>query len=74
LKLILQNLASLAALSHSIDINIGKIQILLPIGPAGEDRGLVLEDKLKELELDIFAPQGDAVLLLQMPNFVSRID
>jgi hypothetical protein len=74
LKLILEDLASLAALSHSININIRKIQILLSIRPAGEDWGLVLKDKLKELELNIFAPQRDTVLLLQMSNLVSRID
>lgn len=44
------------------------------IGSLGEDGVPIVENSVQEGELDVFPPQGNAVVLLQMPDFVSRID
>lgn len=64
LQFILEDLARLAAPRHRVNVNVGKIQVLLAVGVPREDWGLVLENELEELVLNIFAPQGDAILLL----------
>ena len=74
LQLVFQDLTSLAAPCHRVDVDIGKVQVLLSVGVSGEYCGLVLEDKFEELVLDILAPEGDAILLLQLSNLVSGVD
>lgn len=40
----------------------------------GEDGPVVLEDELEEVELDVLAPQRDAVVLLQVLDLVAAVD
>lgn len=74
LQLVLENLARLATPRHCVDVDVCEIHILLTIGVPREDRRLVFKDKLEELVLDIFAPQRDAILLLEMSDLVARVN
>lgn len=74
LQLILQDLACFAAPRHGIDVDVGKVHILLAVGVPREDGRLVLKNKLQKLVLDVLAPQRDAILLFQMSNLVARVD
>lgn len=44
------------------------------IGSLGEDGIPIVENSVQKGELDVFPPQGDSVVLLQMSDFVSRVD
>lgn len=74
LKFVLQDLARLATPSHSVDVDVRKIQVFLSIWPTGKDLSLVFEDELEELILDVLAPQRNAVFLLEMSNLISGVD
>lgn len=74
LQFVLQDLTGLAAPRHRVDVDVSKVHLLLSVGVSCEDGSLVFEDEFKELVLDILSPQGDAILLFQMSNLVSRVD
>ena len=56
LQLVFQNLASLAAPRHGVDVDVRKVYLFTTFGVSRESRCLVLKDKLEKLVLDIFAP------------------
>ena len=74
LQLVLENFACLAAPGHGIDVDVREVTVLLAIRVSREHGGLILEDEFEKLVLNIFAPQRDAILLLQMSYLVSRVD
>ena len=63
-ELLLQDLATLAALRHGVDVDLGERPALTPVAVLGEALGVVVEDQTKEVVLDVLPPQWDAVLLL----------
>lgn len=73
-KLVLEYLAALATLRHSIEVDIGKGVPIRFIRDFVKYFLFVLEDIFKKVKLYILAPQRDTVLLLKMPNFVARVD
>jgi hypothetical protein len=76
-QLVLQYLAALAALSHCVQVDVcervSRFRLSSGLVRLGEDLLLVLEDILQKVELDVFAPERYAVLLLQVPDLVARI-
>ena len=73
-QLVLQDLAALAALGHGIEVDVGKRVAAGAVGLLGEDALVVLEDELEEVELDVLAPQRDAIVLLQMLDLIPTVD
>lgn len=69
-QLVAQDFAGLAASRHGIDVQIGKGLLAEVVGfvAVGEDLSLVVEDGLEEIKLDILAPEGLAVFLLQVSD------
>lgn len=74
LQLILEDLASLAAPGHCIDVDIREVHSLLSVGVPRKDWSFVFKHQFQELVLDIFAPQRDTVFFLEVPNLVARVD
>lgn len=73
-ELLLQYLAALAALAHGIDIDFSKGEAFLGVRIPSKTLLFVVEYKAQELVLDVFPPQRDAILLLQMADLISRVD
>lgn len=73
-QLILENLAALATLGHSIQVDIRKRVAVRAVARLVEDLLVVLEDVLEEVILDVLAPQRDAVILLEVPDLVAGVD
>jgi hypothetical protein len=75
-QLVFQNLAALAALGHGIEIDVGKRVRRAGLGLRllGEDGLVILEDELEEVVLDVLAPEGDAVVLLEVLDLVAAVD
>ena len=73
-QLVLEDLAALAALGHGIEVDVGKSVAAGAVRLLGEDAAVILEDELEEVELDVLAPQRDAVVLFQVFDLVAAID
>ena len=73
-QLVLQDLAALAALGHGIEVDVGKGVSAGAVRLLGEDALVVLEDELEEVELDVLAPQGNAIVLLEVLDLVPAVD
>ena len=75
-QLVLEDLTALAAARHGVQVDVGKrVQIAArAIGELVEDALLVGKDEAQEVVLDVFSPQGDAVVLLQMADLVPGVD
>ena len=74
-KLISQDLASLAAPCHRINVQIGKglLRYLLRLVAVGEDSLVVLKDRLKKLILDVLPPEWLPVVLLEMLHLIAAV-
>jgi len=72
-QLLLQYLAAFAALRHGINVDLRKREARRAIAVLGEAFCLIVEDQLQEIVLYVFAPEGNAILLLQMADLVARI-
>lgn len=73
-QLLFEYLAALAALGHGIDVDFGKGETRRAIAVLGETLCLVIEDKLQEVVLDVLAPKGNAIFLLQVSDLVAGVD
>lgn len=73
-QLLLKDLTALAAPGHGVDVNLGEGVSFRAIAEFGEALGLVVEDELEEIILNIFAPERDAVFFLEVSDLVARID
>jgi hypothetical protein len=73
-QLLLQYLAAFAAFRHGIDVDFRKGEARGAIAVLGEAFCLIIEDQLQEIILDILAPKGNAILLLQMADLVAGVD
>ena len=73
-QLVLEDLAALAALGHGVEVDVGKRVAARAIRLLGEDAAVILEDELEEVELDVLAPQRDAVVLFEVLDLVAAVD
>ena len=74
-ELVPQDLTSLAASSHRVDIEVGKglLGNLFRLVAVGEDRLVVFKHSLEKLILNILPPQRLSIVLLQMLDLISGV-
>lgn len=73
-QLVFENLAAFAALRHGVKVDVSKRVAARRVGLLGEDGLVVLKDKLEEVELDVFAPQRNAIVLFEVLDLVPAVD
>ncbi len=72
-QLLLQDLTSLAALSHGVYVYLCEGVVLRAIAVLRETPRLVRKDQIEEVVLNVFAPQRYAIFLLEVSYLVSRV-
>lgn len=70
-ELVLQNLATFAALGHRIQVDIGERMAEAAIAPLVKHPLVIFKNSLEKVILYVFPPERDAILFLEVSNLVS---